>query len=98
MGDSKDKKKKQGNQAAKNKLIDLNNHLFAQMERISDLKLSKEALSQEIIRSKAVSGLASQIIGNARLALDAALAVKKIGEKNISPMLLGVGGNNEDSK
>jgi hypothetical protein len=55
----------------KNKLSDLNDHLFAQMERLSDEDLAGEKLSQEIDRSKAVSSIAKDIVGNARLVLDA---------------------------
>lgn len=55
----------------KNKIQDLNDHLFAQLERLNDEDLTTEQLDKEITRSKAVSGIASQIINNARLALDA---------------------------
>ncbi|MBV2128200.1 hypothetical protein [Arsukibacterium indicum] len=55
----------------KNKLSDLNNHLFAQLERLSDEKLSGEALSAEIHRSNAVTTVAKEIINNGRLVLDA---------------------------
>lgn len=55
----------------KNKIQDLNDHLFAQLERLNDEDLTQEQLDKEITRSKAVSGIASQIINNARLALDA---------------------------
>lgn len=55
----------------KNKIQDLNDHLFAQLERLNDEDLTSEQLQKEITRSKAVSSVASQIINNARLALDA---------------------------
>lgn len=57
---------------ANNKLTDLHNALFAQLERVTDEDLSGEDLKEEIVRSKAVSGLSKQIILNARLTLDAA--------------------------
>ncbi|MFP2239929.1 hypothetical protein ACLEX4_15550 [Pseudescherichia vulneris] len=55
----------------KNSLSDLNNHLFAQMERLSDESLTGDKLQEEIHRAKAVTGISSQIISNARLVLDA---------------------------
>jgi len=55
----------------KNKLIDLNNHLFLQLERINDEDLKGEDLKNEINRSKAVAQLANQVVANADLALQA---------------------------
>lgn len=46
----------------KNKLGDLNNHLFAELERLSDEDLRGEELDTEIRRAKALTGVASQII------------------------------------
>jgi len=54
-----------------NKLIDLNNHLFAEMERLGDEELKGEELVKEIERAKAITGVASQIISNGALALKA---------------------------
>ena len=56
----------------RNKMTDLNDHLFAQLERLSDEELSAEALEAEIKRAKAVSGIAQQVIANADLGLRAA--------------------------
>ena len=55
----------------KNKLTDLNNHLFAQLERLSDEDLKGEELEQEINRAKAITSVSSQIIQNGALALKA---------------------------
>lgn len=78
----------------KNRLIDLNNHMFAQMERLSNEELTGDDLRQEITRSKAVSNLASQIIGNARLALDATVAIND-GLLTTPPEMLGMKGYEE---
>ena len=56
----------------KNKLSDLNNHLFAQLERLGDEDLSAEALSAEIERARSVSMIAKNITENARTIIDAA--------------------------
>lgn len=55
----------------KNTLGDLNNHLFAQIERLSDEDLQGEALEVEISRAKAVSSIAEKIISNGQLVLNA---------------------------
>lgn len=55
----------------KNKLSDLNNHLFAQLERLSDEDVKGEELEQEIKRAEAVCNVSSQIIENGNLALKA---------------------------
>ena len=55
----------------KNKLADLNNHLFAQIERLSDEDITGDKLNEEINRSKAITSVSKQIIDNACLALDA---------------------------
>lgn len=79
----------------KNKLGDLNNHLFAQMERLSNEQLKGEKLQEEIGRAKAVSGIASQIIGNARPAFDAQVAINDGLIKN-PPKMLGIESENKN--
>lgn len=63
----------------KNKIIDLNNHLFAQLERLSEEDLTKEQLEQEVIRTEAVVSVSQQIVQNADLALKAAKLVAEHG-------------------
>ncbi len=79
----------------KNKLIDLNDHLFAQLERLSDEDLCGEKLDEEIGRAKAVGGIAVHIIGNAKLALDAQIAINDGIIKN-APKMLGMTHEHKD--
>ena len=55
----------------KNTLTDLNNYLFAQMERLNEEDLEGEKLETEVRRTKAMVSVASAIVGNAHLALQA---------------------------
>ncbi|MFU2203620.1 hypothetical protein ACM0QA_02430 [Streptococcus pluranimalium] len=55
----------------RNKLSDLNDHLFMTLERLGDEDLSSEELEKEVERSKAVTNVATKIIDNGRLILDA---------------------------
>ncbi len=55
----------------KNKLSNLNDHLFEQLERLNDSKLVGEKLTVEIDRTKAMKSIAQEIIAIGRLALDA---------------------------
>lgn len=79
----------------KNKLIDLNNHMFEALERLNDGDLTEEQLKTEVIRSKAMGYVASQIIDNARLALKAQLAIDD-GLTRTVPQMLGINTPNED--
>jgi hypothetical protein len=53
----------------RNTLGDLNNHLFAQLERLSEEDLKGEALEEEIQRAKTITSVAQQIISNGHLVL-----------------------------
>lgn len=73
----------------KNTLGDLQNHLFAQLERLSDEDLTGEKLNEEIGRAKAVTSVASQIIANGSLVLEAAkLADDRMNANTIVPAML----------
>ena len=63
----------------KNKLTDLNNHLFAQLERLSEEEISEEDLAKEIERTKVVTAVSKQIIDNGRLILDGQKAIQDDG-------------------
>ena len=75
----------------KNKLTDLNDHLFMALERLNDEGLAEAELYQEIDRAKAIAGVAAQIINNGQLVLKAQKLKKEyIGEdKKLPPMLEG---------
>lgn len=56
----------------KNRLDNLNDHLFAQIERLCEENLTPEAIEREARRSVALVALADQTIRNAALQLQAA--------------------------
>jgi 3-dehydroquinate dehydratase len=58
----------------KNKLSDLHNHLFAELERLSDEETTDEKLIEEINRAKAITNIAEQVIANGNLVLKASVA------------------------
>lgn len=62
-----------------NKLSDLNNHLFAQLERLGDEELKGDKLSEEINRAKTVTDVAQQIIANGSLVLKAQITMLEYG-------------------
>lgn len=55
----------------KNKLEDLNNHLFEALERLNDENLTEEQLRTEIRRSDAITKIGSVIVANAAMQLKA---------------------------
>lgn len=63
----------------KNRLADLNNHLFAQIERLSDEELSKEQIEAEAKRAESVVAVADQIVKTARISLDGVKFVAEHG-------------------
>lgn len=77
----------------KNTLLDLNNHLFAQLERLGEEDLKGDELKEEISRSKAVTNIAKEIIANGQLVLDAKRLQNEYScgqdKEKLPPMLTG---------
>lgn len=65
----------------KNRLSDLNNHLFAQLERLSDESLTQEQIANEAKRGEAMVAVADQIIRNADLSLKAVSLIATHGDR-----------------
>jgi hypothetical protein len=55
----------------KNTLGDLNNHLFSALERLNDEDIKGDVLKEEIERARAITHVASKIIENGTLVLEA---------------------------
>lgn len=73
----------------KNKMTDLNNHLFMALERLGDESLSAEELNAEIERSKAIANVARAITENGQLAFQVKRHLDEygIGEGYSIPLL-----------
>ena len=56
---------------SKNKIEDLADHLFAQLERLGDEGLSAENLALEVERSKAIVDVSSQMVAVGKLGIQA---------------------------
>ena len=65
----------------KNRLSDLNNHLFAQLERLSDEDLTAEQIETEVARTEAIAEVSEQILRTADLQLKAVKFVAEHGER-----------------
>lgn len=79
----------------KNKLSDLNNHLFAQLERLSEEGMDADRIDQEAKRAEAIVSIADQITRNADLQLKAAKLFADHGSQ-ILPMLPQIGKATDD--
>jgi hypothetical protein len=66
----------------KNRLADLNDHLFAQLERMGNEDLTTEQIETEAKRSNAVVAVADQILRHATLQVQAA---KILSDHGIDP-------------
>ena len=79
---------------ARNKLSDLNDHLFAQLERLNDEEITPEALELECKKSQAITNVAAQISKVASLTIQAVKLISagiltKESEGTVKTKLLG---------
>lgn len=70
----------------KNRLMDLNNHLFSQLERLTEEGITPEQIEQEVKRTDAVVAVSEQIIRNADLSLKAVALVATHGDRFASAL------------
>ncbi|MFN3425921.1 MAG: hypothetical protein ACK40C_14600 [Novosphingobium meiothermophilum] len=75
----------------KNKLTDLNDHLFAQLERLASEDLTPEQIETEAKRGAVMVAVADQILRGASLQLTAAKLVADHGDRVASRLPLFVG-------
>lgn len=74
----------------KNKLSDLNDHLFMALERLNDEDLTPEQLDAEIDRAKAIGCVAANIIANQALILKSEMAKANVLDADFkNPVLIG---------
>ena len=74
----------------KNKLEDLNNHLFEELERLNDESLKGEALQEERERAKTMATIAQTIITTGALALKAVKHYDEYGKEKEMPQILQI--------
>ncbi len=78
----------------KNKLGNLDDHLFAAIERLNDEGLTAEQIESEARRADAIVDLADKVIENSRTKISAARLYAERGDR-IMPMLPKIGGGGE---
>lgn len=78
-----------------NSLADLNSILFEQIRAIENNELTDEQLEKEIKKSESVTKVASVILGNAKLALEAQKQFDEYGTgRTVDIPLLGISNEN----
>jgi hypothetical protein len=70
-------------------MVDLNNHLFAQMERLSNEDLKPEEIKIEAMRATALTSVAKEIIDGGKLMLNAQIELSQTS-KGDSAEILGI--------
>lgn len=81
--------------ADNNSLADLNSILFEQIRAIENNELTDEQLEKEIKKSESITKVASVILGNAKLALEAQKQFDEYGTgRTVDIPLLGISNEN----
>lgn len=78
-----------------NDLAALNNHLFAQLDRLTKDGLSEDQIAEEVKRANAVVAVSDQIVGAQKLRLDAAKLFAQHGQA-VLPHLPMIGSDKGD--
>ena len=73
----------------RNKLTDLNDHLFAQVERLGSEDLKGEDLEREILRTRALCDVSGRLLEAGRLGLDVWRLARESGMQPRTMPLLG---------
>lgn len=74
----------------KNRLANLTDHLFAQVERLGDENLTADQLDIEVTRAKALADVSGRILDAGKLQLDAAKLVHASTVENTNVALPGL--------
>lgn len=78
----------------KNRLTDLNDYLFMQLERLADENLTGEALEAEVRRADAIVQVADKIVAGGKLQIDACKLVAEHGDRASKHLpMIGAGSN-----
>ncbi len=78
----------------KNTQAELTDHLFNQLDRLSNKEMTAEQIEQEVARTKAIVSVADKIVSNADLQLKAAKLFAEHGSV-VLPHLPQIGGPSE---
>lgn len=72
-----------------NNLSSLNNYLFEQLERLNDDEELKDndSFNRELQRAKAITGISTAIVNNAKVILDAKKYADEYGITNVNEVL-----------
>lgn len=79
-----------------NDLNSLNNYLFEELERLNDDETleGEETLDKELKRAKAITGISTAIVNNAKVVLEAKKYADDLGIKDTKNVFL-LGDNND---